>query len=123
MDAQAASVERSREVTAHERELILFIDELHTVVGAGAAEGSMEVSDEAVEYLANAGYDPQYGARPLRRAIQRLLEDPLSERLLAGEIEPGQHVRVDLADGALQFEVTGEAGQERESESEAVTTA
>jgi hypothetical protein len=46
-----------------------------------------------------------------------------TERLLAGEIEPGQHVRVDLADGALQFEVTGEAGQERESEPEAVTTA
>ena len=88
-----------------------------------AQRAELEVSDEAVEYLANAGYDPQYGARPLRRAIQRLLEDPLSERLLAGEIEPGQHVRVDLADGALQFEVTGEAGQERESESEAVTTA
>ena len=88
-----------------------------------AQRAELEVSDEAVEYLANAGYDPQYGARPLRRAIQRLLEDPLSERLLAGEIEPGQHVRVDLADGALRFEVTGEAGQERESESEAVTTA
>jgi ATP-dependent Clp protease ATP-binding subunit ClpC len=88
-----------------------------------AQRAELEVSDEAVEYLANAGYDPQYGARPLRRAIQRLLEDPLSERLLAGEIEPGQHVRVDLADGALQFEVTGEGGQERESKSEAVTTA
>ena len=40
----------------------------------------LEVSDEAVEFLANAGFDPQYGARPLRRAIQRLLEDELSER-------------------------------------------
>ena len=53
------------------------------------------MSDEAVQYLANAGFDPQYGARPLRRAIQRLLEDELSERLLAGEIEPGQRVRSD----------------------------
>ena len=88
-----------------------------------AQRAELEASDEAVEYLANAGYDPQYGARPLRRAIQRLLEDPLSERLLAGEIDPGQHVRVDLADGALQFEVIGEGGQERESASEAVTTA
>src|ERR687894_667245 len=61
----------------------------------------LEVSDEAVEYLANAGFDPQYGARPLRRAIQRLLEDELSERLLAGEIEPEQRVRVELRDGKL----------------------
>jgi ATP-dependent Clp protease ATP-binding subunit ClpC len=69
----------------------------------------LEVSDEAVEYLANAGFDPQYGARPLRRAIQRLLEDELSERLLAGEIEPGQRVRVDLRDGRLGVETVSDA--------------
>jgi len=69
----------------------------------------LEVSDEAVQYLANAGFDPQYGARPLRRAIQRLLEDELSERLLAGEIEPGQRVRVDLRDGQLHLETVPEA--------------
>ena len=64
----------------------------------------LEVSDEAVQYLANAGFDPQYGARPLRRAIQRLLEDELSERLLAGEIEPGQRGRVEVRDGRLNAE-------------------
>jgi ATP-dependent Clp protease ATP-binding subunit ClpC len=69
----------------------------------------LEVSDEAVQYLANAGFDPQYGARPLRRAIQRLLEDELSERLLGGEIEPGQRVRVDLRDGRLHAEAVHEA--------------
>jgi ATP-dependent Clp protease ATP-binding subunit ClpA len=69
----------------------------------------LEVSDEAVRYLANAGFDPQYGARPLRRAIQRLLEDELSERLLAGEIEPGQRVRVDLRDDRLNVETVPEA--------------
>src|SRR3954463_4402560 len=69
----------------------------------------LEVSDEAVQYLANAGFDPQYGARPLRRAIQRLLEDELSERLLAGEIEPGQRVRADLRDGRLNVETVPEA--------------
>jgi len=58
---------------------------------------------------ANAGFDPQYGARPLRRAIQRLLEDELSERLLAGEIQPGQRVRVDLRDGQLHVETVPEA--------------
>jgi ATP-dependent Clp protease ATP-binding subunit ClpC len=68
----------------------------------------LEVSDEAVQYLANAGFDPQYGARPLRRAIQRLLEDELSERLLAGEIQPGQRVRVDLRDGRLKAETVPE---------------
>src|SRR4051794_17019898 len=69
----------------------------------------LEVSDEAVQYSANAGFDPQYGARPLRRAIQRLLEDELSERLLAGEIEPGQRVRVDLRDGRLTVDTVPEA--------------
>jgi ATP-dependent Clp protease ATP-binding subunit ClpC len=67
----------------------------------------LEVSDEAVEFLANAGFDPQYGARPLRRAIQRLLEDELSERLLAGDIEPGHGVRVELRDGRLHVEASG----------------
>jgi ATP-dependent Clp protease ATP-binding subunit ClpC len=69
-----------------------------------AQDVELEVSDEAVQYLANAGFDPDYGARPLRRAIQRLLEDELSERLLAGEIEPGQRVRVGLSDGRLNVE-------------------
>jgi ATP-dependent Clp protease ATP-binding subunit ClpC len=69
----------------------------------------LEVSDDAVQYLANAGFDPQYGARPLRRAIQRLLEDELSERMLAGEIEPGQRVRVDLRDGRLNVATVPEA--------------
>ena len=76
------------------------------------------MSDEAVQYLANAGFDPEYGARPLRRAIQRLLEDELSERLLAGEIEPGQRVRVDLRDGRLSVETVSEtvaAGEESET--------
>jgi ATP-dependent Clp protease ATP-binding subunit ClpC len=70
----------------------------------GAQDVELEVSDAAVEYLANAGFDPQYGARPLRRAIQRLLEDELSERLLAGDIEPGQRVQVDVRDGRLAVE-------------------
>jgi ATP-dependent Clp protease ATP-binding subunit ClpC len=69
----------------------------------------LEVSDEAIQYLANAGFDPQYGARPLRRAIQRLLEDELSERLLAGDIEPGQAVRVELRDGRLEVQPAIEA--------------
>jgi len=58
-------------------------------------ELTMEVSDEARELLAERGYDPHLGARPLRRAIQTLVEDPLSEKLLAGEIQPGDTVHVE----------------------------
>jgi ATP-dependent Clp protease ATP-binding subunit ClpC len=83
----------------------LLLDRVARRIHAQGVE--LEVSDEAVEYLANAGFDPQYGARPLRRAIQRLLEDELSERLLAGEIEPGQHVRVEVRDGKLHVGTVG----------------
>lgn len=58
----------------------------------------LEVTDEARRELAMRGYDPALGARPLRRAIQRLVEDPLSERLLYGDIAAGSSVVVDVAD-------------------------
>jgi ATP-dependent Clp protease ATP-binding subunit ClpC len=77
-----------------------------------AQDVELEVSDDAVQYLANAGFDPQYGARPLRRAIQRLLEDELSERLLSGELHAGQRVRVELRDGKLTFDVADEPARE-----------
>jgi ATP-dependent Clp protease ATP-binding subunit ClpC len=56
----------------------------------------LEVTVEAKHYLADRGYDPELGARPLRRAIQRLVEDPLSERLLLKEFSAGQIVVVDI---------------------------
>ena len=49
-----------------------------------------------MDHLVAAGYDPVYGARPLKRAIQQMLENPLAQRILAGEFEPGQTIRVDL---------------------------
>ncbi|MDH7568372.1 MAG: ATP-dependent Clp protease ATP-binding subunit [Armatimonadota bacterium] len=58
----------------------------------------MVVTDAATELLAKEGFDPQYGARPLRRAIQRLVEDPLSEDVLLGTFQAGDTIRVD-ADG------------------------
>jgi ATP-dependent Clp protease ATP-binding subunit ClpB len=64
----------------------------------------LELTDEAKEMLAEAGWDPTYGARPLKRAIQRLLENPLALRLLEGEFAEGDVVRVDAGDGALAFE-------------------
>jgi ATP-dependent Clp protease ATP-binding subunit ClpC len=64
------------------------------------------LTDEAKEFLGNKGYDPELGARPLRRAIQRLLEDPLSERVLLGEFKAGTTILVgfDAENDELTFE-------------------
>lgn len=63
----------------------------------------IQFSEEALGYLVEAGYDPVYGARPLKRAIQRYVENPLAQALLAGEIAPGHQVEVIQEDGKLEF--------------------
>jgi len=68
---------------------------------------SISLTDAAREWLADRGYDPSFGARPLRRVIQREVENPLSRRLLAGEFAPGDQVTVDVADGKLVFVKAG----------------
>jgi ATP-dependent Clp protease ATP-binding subunit ClpB len=65
---------------------------------------ALEVTDAARAFVAHEGYDPQYGARPLRRAIQRSIENPLARQLLGAEFLPGDTVRIDVRDGALAFE-------------------
>jgi len=64
---------------------------------------SIEVTPEAREFLAEEGYDPKFGARPLARAIRRHIENPLSGRIINGEFSPGDTVLVDRADNALVF--------------------
>ncbi|MGH7984602.1 MAG: ATP-dependent Clp protease ATP-binding subunit, partial [Candidatus Udaeobacter sp.] len=64
---------------------------------------TLKLSDSAKELLAREGYDPVYGARPLRRTIQREILDPLSIDILEGKVREGQTVRVDAKDGALEF--------------------
>jgi ATP-dependent Clp protease ATP-binding subunit ClpA len=67
---------------------------------------TLELSPAANELLLREGYDPAYGARPLRRTIQRLIQDPLAMQILEGKVLPGDHVRVDR-DGqkdAMKFE-------------------
>jgi len=66
-------------------------------------EIQIEVTESAKEILTKEGFDPLYGARPLRRAIQRLVEDQLSEKMLQGEISRGNTVIIDGADGKLTF--------------------
>jgi ATP-dependent Clp protease ATP-binding subunit ClpB len=62
---------------------------------------SLVVRDEAKDLLAAVGFDPQFGARPLKRAIQRHLEDPLARRVLAGEFMPGSAIVVSAQNGEL----------------------
>lgn len=65
----------------------------------------LDLSEAAKRWLGRVGYDPVYGARPLKRAVQRYLQDPLAEKLLAGEVPDGSHVRIDDGDGALVMSV------------------
>ena len=69
-----------------------------------SAQGiGLKLSDAALDYVAAAGFDPVYGARPLKRAVQEKLENPLARYLLEGKYAPGDTVRVELKDGALLF--------------------
>ncbi len=63
----------------------------------------IELSDKAYELLGNVGFDPVYGARPLKRAIQQQLENPLAQEILAGRFGNGDVVRVDVEGGKLVF--------------------
>ena len=64
---------------------------------------TLDLTDAARRWLGRVGYDPVYGARPLKRAVQRYLADPLAEKLLAGEIPDGATVHVDEGEGALSI--------------------
>ena len=76
---------------------------------------TLEVSDEAKEVLLKEGYDQMYGARPLRRAIQRLLENPLSDEMLKGRFKEGDAVLATAKDGEIKFEKKrGKAREEKE---------
>ncbi|WP_066800412.1 ATP-dependent chaperone ClpB [Sphingomonas soli] len=65
----------------------------------------VELSDAARAWLGRVGYDPVYGARPLKRAVQRYLQDPLADKILRGEVRDGSLVTVDEGDGALKLDV------------------
>ncbi|MFN2219293.1 MAG: ATP-dependent chaperone ClpB [Anaerolineae bacterium] len=72
----------------------------------------IELTDAARAYLAEEGYDPAYGARPLKRVIQRQVQDPLALGLLQGDYGEGDRVRVDALDGRLTFERVARVAQE-----------
>jgi ATP-dependent Clp protease ATP-binding subunit ClpC len=72
---------------------------------------SVEVTDAAKEFLAETGYDPKFGARPLARAIRRYIENPLSSRIIGGEFDPGDTVAVNREGDELTFKAKVPAPQ------------
>jgi len=64
---------------------------------------ALDIGDEAKDFLVEQGYDPVYGARPLKRTIQRLIQDPLAVKILEGEFKGGDRVKIDLEGNALKF--------------------
>jgi ATP-dependent Clp protease ATP-binding subunit ClpC len=88
-------------------ELLRIVDlEVNKVLARiKAKDVHIELKQSAKELLIEKGYDPQYGARPMRRAVERFLEDPLAEELLRGNVKPGDKVEVVDVDGKLSFQV------------------
>jgi ATP-dependent Clp protease ATP-binding subunit ClpB len=64
----------------------------------------LELAEKALDFLGNIGFDPVYGARPLKRAIQAQIENPLAQKILAGEYGNGDTVRVEAEGGRLIFD-------------------
>ncbi|MFE2045472.1 ATP-dependent Clp protease ATP-binding subunit [Streptomyces sp. NPDC059477] len=76
----------------------------HTRRRLRAQEVDLEITDTAADLLANLGYQPDFGARPLRRTIQREVDDRLADMLLSGRLNAGDRARVDAVDGALEVQ-------------------
>jgi len=66
-------------------------------------EIGLKLTDAARDAIADQGYDPQFGARPLKRTVQREIQNPLALMLLRGEFKPGQTIEVDFESGSFQF--------------------
>jgi len=79
---------------------------------------SLELTDAAKELLFSEGYDVTYGARPLKRAIQRLIQDPLALKILDGEVLHGDHVVVDASEGKMNFNVSRRVGEAKPKQKE-----
>ena len=72
----------------------------------------LELTEDAVTHLIKEGYNPDFGARPLRRAIERCIEDPMSEKILQGEFEDKNAVYVTKTEDGLAFEARKEEEEE-----------
>ena len=91
-------------LTKEHLQRIVDIQVRHLVKLLAARRLEIELTGQAKEYLAEEGYDPAFGARPLKRVIQRQVQDPLALHLLKGDIREGDRVRIDIRDGQLTFD-------------------
>ncbi|HID20316.1 MAG TPA: hypothetical protein EYP28_05210, partial [Methanophagales archaeon] len=64
---------------------------------------TISVSESVKELIASKGFDPVFGARPIKRMIQRMIEDPLSLKILNGEFKAGDEIKMDVSDGTIEF--------------------
>ena len=69
---------------------------------------ALQLDEKAKDFLVGKGYDPQYGARPMRRAVERFLEDPLAEEILKGNLHDGEPISVSADDDHLTFNQNGQ---------------
>ncbi|MEE2906748.1 MAG: ATP-dependent chaperone ClpB [Planctomycetota bacterium] len=83
---------------------------------------SLEVTEDAINSLADAGWDPQFGARPLKRVMQKQLENAIATRILSGAIQPGDVVRVDHVDGDYTFGISRSPAATPQPEASPVAT-
>ncbi|BCV22073.1 ATP-dependent chaperone ClpB [Moorella sp. Hama-1] len=95
---QALSPDQLRQITA------LLLERLAARLQQ-TLQGSLHWEEAVLTYLANKGYEPAYGARPLKRVIQQEVETPLSRKLVSGEIKPGDSLTLTVAHGAIDFRV------------------
>ena len=86
-------------------ELLQIIDLEISKVAARIRQKEITIvlDEKAKDFLIEKGYDPQYGARPMRRAVERFLEDPMAEEILRGTIKPGDTAQVSAENGKLTF--------------------
>jgi ATP-dependent Clp protease ATP-binding subunit ClpB len=74
---------------------------------------TLELDESALKWLADKGYDPAYGARPLKRVIQKQVQDPLAEKILSGEVRDGDHVKITAGTDRLLFVPKHGAAEQR----------
>ena len=78
----------------------------------------VDATEAAARFLAREGFDPDFGARPLKRTIQRLVQDPLARMVLAGEVGPGTLITLDVEDGELVLQLSGQSDEVETTEAE-----
>jgi len=103
-----------RSLTEEQLRAIVRIQTGHLQARLAERRTTLELTDEAVEYIAKAGYDPVFGARPLKRVIQRDLETPLAKKIIEGTVLDGSKVIAEIKKGQIAFRIEPPTGHEAE---------